>query len=155
MLWGLLNVALGALKLDLKRVVRDMSVTAALALAALVVLLVAAGFGLALLYVWLQMQLGTLDALAIIAGGCAVIGLILLALAIWRPRGKQGAARRAAAPPPPREEATAGAAGAAAGAQGTRVIEEAIAAMKEGSRETMLAAVAMAVVAGVVLGRKI
>ena len=38
---------------------------------------------------------------------------------------------------------------------GERAIEDAVAAMQQGSRETMLAALALALVAGVTLGRKL
>ena len=100
-------------------------------------LLVAAGFGLSLLYVWLQQIYGTMIALAIIGGGCALLALILLALAMVRPGRRQ----RAHAPQP--------------ALTGNRTVDEAITAMQQGSRESMLAALALAVVTGVTLGRKL
>ncbi len=79
-------------------------------------------------------------ALAIVAGGAAVLAAILLMIAFLRPASRPQP--RAEVPPP-----------AVAGAQ--RGVEEAIAAVQQGSRESMLAAIAMAVVAGVTLGRKL
>ena len=126
---------------EFKRRIHALTVTAALMLAAVAIVLVAIGFGLSLLYVWLQQIYGTMPALGIIAGGCAVLSLILFMFAFLRP-----ASRRQ----PPRvadgvERATAG---------GERAIEEAIAAVQHGSREAMLAALALAVVAGLTLGRR-
>ena len=140
MLSALLDVGMKLVALDLRRRLRAATVTAVLALIAFVILLVAAGFGLALLYVWLQQVVGTVPALAILAGGCAVLALILLAIAFLRP-----GPRRA-----PRREAPAGRDGST-----ERMIEDALAAVQQGSRESMLAAVALAVVTGVILGRKL
>jgi hypothetical protein len=136
MLAALLKFGVNLFAFDLRRSLRAATLTAVLTLFAFVVLLAAAGFGLALLTVWLQQALGTLPALAIVAGGCAVVALILLAIAFLRP----GRRRR---PPPARDGST------------ERMIDEAIAAVQQGSRESMLAAVMLAVVTGVMLGRKL
>jgi hypothetical protein len=125
---------------ELKRRVRALTVTAALMLAAVAVVLVAIGFGLSLLYVWLQQIYGTMPALAIIAGGSAGLALILFMIAFLRPASR------------PRRDADASerAIGSA-----QRSVDEAIAAVQQGSRESMLAALALALVAGVTLGRKL
>lgn len=140
MLASFIKLAASVARFDLRGRLRALTITVVLALLALVALLVACGFGLSLLYVWLQQTLGTMPALAIIAGGCAVLALILLALAFAR----QG--RRSPHRAPPRGEHDAST---------ERVIEDALAALKQGSRESMLAAVALAVVTGVILGRKL
>ena len=130
-----------------KQRIRALTVTAALTLAAVAVILVAIGFGLSLLYVWLQQIYGTMPALGIIAGGCAVLGLILFLIAFLRPaaRARARAARRDA-------DASGGTL-----ASGERAIDEAVAAVQQGSRESMLAALSLslALVAGVILGRKL
>jgi hypothetical protein len=143
MLATLLKLGLHLLKLrlDLRRSLRALTVTAVLTLIALAILLVAAGFGLSLLTVWLQQALGTMPALAIVAGGCALAGLSLLAIAFLRPGRRPP--HRVAPPPAGRDGST------------ERMIDEAIAAMQQGSRESMLAAVVLAVVTGVILGRKL
>ena len=83
-------------------------------------------------------------ALAIMAGGCAVLALIFLGFAFWRPQSKRKAALRAAS------QADSGA------STGTeQMLHEAMTAMQQGSRESMVAAVALALVTGVMLGRKI
>ena len=142
MLASLMKLAASLIDFDLRGRLRALTITAVLALLALVALLVACGFGLSLLYVWLQQMLGTMPALAIIAGGSALLALILLALAFARP-GRRAPPRRAS----PR--------GAPNGASTDRLIEDALAALQQGSRESMLAAVALAVVAGVILARKL
>ena len=128
-----MNLCMGQFKRRLLTLTR----IAVLALFALVALLVAAGFALSLLYVWLQQIYGTMIALAIVAGGCALLAVILLALAMLRPRRRQHAHVPQPAP------------------TGNRTLDEAITAMQQGSRESMLAALALAVVTGVTLGRKL
>jgi hypothetical protein len=139
MLASLIKLGVNLITLDLRRSLRALTVTAVLTLIALAILLVAAGFGLSLLTVWLRQALGTMPALTIVAGGCALAGLSLLAIAFLRP------GRRRAAPPPQAERS----------ASTERMIDEAIAAMQQGSRASMLAAVVLAVVTGVILGRKL
>jgi type VI protein secretion system component VasK len=121
-----------------KQRIRSLTVTLMLTLVAVAVVLVAIGFGLSLLYVWLQQLYGTMPALAIIAGGCAVLALILFMIAFLRPASR------------PRVEAPEPATGSA-----QRSIEEAVAAVQQGSRESMLAALALALMAGVTVGRKL
>jgi hypothetical protein len=148
MLASITNTVLHLIKLDLKARLRAMTVTAVLALIGLVLLLTAIGFGLALLYVWLQQVLGTVIALAIIAGACVLLALVLFAAAAWRPKPGNKPAHRA--PPPPSRPETA------TGSTATdRMIEDAVAAMQQGSREQMLAAMSLALVTGIILGRKV
>ena len=128
---------------DCKWRIHALKVTAALTLAAVAVVMVAIGFGLSLLYVWLQQIYGTMPALAIIAAGCAVLGLILFLIAFLRPASHPRAIRRDA-------DVSGGTI-----ASGERPIDEAIASVQQGSRETMLAALSLALVAGVILGRKL
>jgi hypothetical protein len=137
MLAALLKVGMKLLTLDLRARLRALTVTAVLTLIAFVILLAAAGFGLALLTVWLQQVLGTMPALAMIAGGCALLALILLAIAFLRPGPRRAAPQ------------------AERGGSSERMLEDAIAAVQQGSRESMLAAVVLAVVTGVMLGRKL
>jgi hypothetical protein len=103
--------------------------------------LVAIGFGLSLLYVWLQQIYGTMPALGIIAGGCAGLALILFMIAFLRPASRR---MRHSANLSQRIIAT-----------GERAVDESIDAVQQGSRETMLVALATALVAGVALGRKL
>ena len=122
------------------RRVHRLKVTALLIGAGAALMLVAAGFGLALLNLWLQQLYGIMIAYAIIGGGCAVMALILCAAASWRPASQPRPAPHAAAAP----EFDAA----------RRSFDEAIAAVQHGSRETMLAALALAVVAGLTLGHR-
>ncbi|HEY0223606.1 MAG TPA: hypothetical protein VGC38_03750 [Pseudolabrys sp.] len=137
----MLGLVLKILQGGVQRRVHKFSVTLALMLAGIVFMLVAGGFGLTLATAWLQQVYGTTIAHAVVGGGCAVIGLILLAFAFWRP-----AARPRAVP----HEAVAPEIEAA-----RHTFDEAIAQMQGGSRETMLAALSLAIVAGIVLGRKL
>ena len=149
MLGSLANAVLSLIKLDLKARLRAMTVSAVLMLVGVALLLTALGFGLALLYVWLQQMLGTIIALAIIAGACILLALILFALAAWRPKPGGKPAHRAPPPPPPRAESAAGS------TTTDRMIDEALSAMQQGSREQMLAALSLALVTGIILGRKV
>jgi type VI protein secretion system component VasK len=149
MLASITNTVLHLIKLDLKARLRAVTVTAVLMLVGVVLLLTAIGFGLALLYVWLQQVLGTVIALAIIAGACVLLALILFAVAAWRPKPGDKPAHRAPPPPPPRPESVTGSAAT------DRMIEDAVAAMQQGSREQMLAALSLALVTGIILGRKV
>jgi len=146
---SLLETVFKLIKLDIKARLRAMTVSAVLTVVGLALLLTALGFGLALLYVWLQQMLGTIVALAIVAGACALLALILFAIAAWRPKPGDKPAKRAAPPqPPPRPKGTSG--------SGTtdHLIAEAVGAMQQGSREQMLAALSLALVTGIILGRK-
>ncbi len=143
MLSSALNLALRLFRFDLKRSVHSMIVTMALTLAALLAWVIAAGFGLSLLYIWLDRIEGTMLALTIIAGGGATLGLVLLLIAFLRPNR-----RRREAFEPRRRPVEARLAGS------ERMLDEAITAMQRGSRESMLAAVALALVAGLIVGRK-
>ncbi len=142
MLSTALNLALGLFRFDLKRSVRAMIVSTMLTLAALLAWVVAAGFGLSLLYVWLERSEGTVLALSLLAGGCAVLGLILLLIAFLRPRRRQ-------VPEPQHRTLKAGLAGS------EQMLDEAITEMQRGSRESMLAAVVLGLVAGMMVGRKL
>ncbi|MGA7972932.1 MAG: phage holin family protein [Pseudolabrys sp.] len=147
MLASLLDTVFKLIKLDLKARLRAMTVSAVLTVVGVALLLTALGFGLALLYVWLQQMLGTIVALAIVAGACALLALILFAIAAWRPKSGDKPVKRTASPPPRPESATGGSAT-------DRLLEEAVGAMQQGSREQMLAALSLALVTGIILGRK-
>ena len=136
----MLDLALKLLQSGVHRRVHRLKVTAVLVLAAAAFMLVAIGFGLALLTLWLQQIYGTMTADAIVGGGCAAIGLILLAVAFWR-----GPSHARAAP----HEAVAPEFDAA-----KRSFEEALGTVQHGSREAMLAALALALVTGLTLGRR-
>lgn len=133
---------------DLKHGLRALTLKVVLVLTGAAVMLVALGFGLSLLNVWLQQLYGTMPALAIVAGGCAVLALILFAIAFRRQRPPQPAA-------PPRAAPTDIEIARETIASSQRTIDESIAVLQQGSRESMLAAVALAVVTGVILGKKL
>jgi len=137
----MLGLVLKVLQGGVQRRVHKITVMLALTLAGVLCLAVASGFALALLTLWLQSIYGTTIALAIVAAGCGGVGLILLAVAFWGP------ARR---PRPLQHDAVTPEIEAA-----KRSFDEAMAAMQQGSRESMLAALSLALVAGIVLARKL
>ena len=150
MLGAITDTVLTLITLEIKARLRAMTVTAVLTLIGMVLLMTALGFALALLYVWLQIVLGTIVALAVVAGAAAFLALILFALAAWRPKpGSRKPVQHAPAPPPPPRAEDAG------GQSPTdRMIDEAITVMQQGSREQMLATLSLALVTGIVLGRR-
>lgn len=136
----MIDLILKLLQSGVHRRLHRLKVTALLTATGALLMFVAAGFGLALLTLWLQQLYGTAIAFAIVGGGCAAIALILFAVAFWHPHRE-----RRSAPPEmamPELDAT------------KRSFEEALAAVKGGSREAMLVALALAVVTGVTLGRR-
>jgi hypothetical protein len=137
----MLGLVLKILQAGVRRRVHKLTVTLVLTLVGAVFVLVAIGFGLALLTLWLQQIYGTIIAVSIVAGGCAAVGLILFALACWRPAPR---------PRPVHHEAVAPEIEAA-----KHTFDDAIAAVQQGSRESILVALSLAVAAGIVLGRKL
>jgi hypothetical protein len=135
----MIDVILKLLQSGVHRRLHRLKVTALLTAAGAVFMLVAAGFGLALLSVWLQQLYGTEIAFAI-GGGCAAVALVLFAVAFWHPHRERPAAAHETAMP---ELAAT-----------KRSFEEALAAVQGGSREAMLVALALAVATGVTLGRR-
>ncbi len=126
--------------LDIRRRVQTMTATAALVLMALAAFSIAAGFGVSLLHFWLAQTYGSMTALAILGGGFAVFSLFLFLIAFLRP------ARR---PAPPAQD------GERVLADAVRLVEDSIAGVRTGSRETVVATVLVAVLAGLALGRKL
>lgn len=149
MLASIAGTVLHLVRIDLRARLRAMTVTAVLTLIGVLLILTALGFGLALLYVWLAQMLGVVIALAIIGGGCVLLALVLFAIAAWRPRPGDRPAHRAPPPPPPPQQPRR-----AADTVTDRIVDDALSAMQQGSREQMLAALALALVTGIVLGRK-
>jgi type VI protein secretion system component VasK len=139
MLGSITSTVLNLVKFDLRARLRAMTVTAVLTVIGVLLILTALGFGLALLYVWLAQMLGMPVALAVIGGACALLALILFAIAAWRP----GPGTK-----PPRPER-------AADTATDRVLDDALAAIQGGSREQMATALALALVTGMMLGRKV
>lgn len=133
------ELVLKLLQSGVHRRLHRLKVTALLVASGAGLMLVAFGFGLELLSLWLQQLYGSMIAYAIIGGGCATAGLILCAVALWRPNGQPRPVPQAAAPDIDAAR---------------RSFEEAIVAVQHGSRETMLAALVLAVVAGLTLGRR-
>src|SRR5262245_51342421 len=89
---------LGAVGFDVKRQVRQIVVTAVLALVGAILVALALGFGIAALHEWLKHHYGTMPALGILGGGGAVLGIICLCLAFLRPGPRKGRAPATAAP---------------------------------------------------------
>jgi hypothetical protein len=143
----MLAAIFGAFAADVQRNVHAFKRTALLTAVAVVAAFVAAGFGLSLLTLWLEQLYGTMTALAIVGGGCAVLALILFAVVFWRQRPR-------VRPAPQVAEATDIDVARRTIADSERAIDDALTTMKQGTRESMLAAVSLAVVTGIILGRK-
>jgi hypothetical protein len=79
----------------LKRQVRHTVVTVILLLAGTIAVLIALGMGVSALYLWLQIELGTFAALAILGWAFALLGSALLGIALLRNRKKRRNRQRA------------------------------------------------------------
>jgi hypothetical protein len=138
---------LAAIGFDLKRQVRHIVVTVALAGVGAVLLMLAAGFGIAALFEWLKHHYGTLPALGILGGAWAVLGMIFLALAFFRPDPQRRPAAMAATPlqhP------------AAAIAQATeQAVDSASGLIREGSRKQVFGVLLVTALAGFLIGRRL
>lgn len=145
MLASLTSAAWNLIRLDLKSRLRAMRVTALLTLIGVALLLTAMGFGLALLYVELQQVLGTLIALAVVACSSVLLSLIFFALAAWRAKPRARAAYGVSSPPPSATSSTAA----------EHMIEEGISTLQQGSREQQLATLSLALVIGIILGKRL
>lgn len=143
----MIAVIVDAVAAEFGRVLRRLTLRALLTLIAFALLLAAFVSGLALLFVYLQTAFGTMTTLAVITGGNALLAAILLAVAF------RGARREA--PRPQKMAATEADEVRATIASTEGAIKEAAAALREGSHERMVQAVTTAIVAGIVLGRRL
>jgi hypothetical protein len=145
MLSIVLKLVSGLYRSALRRSMRRMMLIVALTLLALLAWMVAAGFGLLLAYVWLQPVEGTAPALAIMSGGCIALGLILLLVALfgWRHRRWRGASELL---------------GATSKTERIHIepaLKDGVAALQGSTQESILAAAALALVTGIMLGRRL
>lgn len=152
--------------IDLKAKIRAITLTVGLAVAGAVTAMITAGFAIALLYVWLQHNFGTVEALAIVAGGFALVTIVLFTIAFARPGQRS---KRVTEPPaaaadnaPDRADAAAksglgfGTLGVEkAMAYGEKVVDDAVGAVENGPRQSRLIALALAGLAGIILGRRL
>lgn len=144
----MLGSVLSLVGINLKQQVRQLVLTAVLALLGVILLLLALGFGIAALHEWLTLRYGTLPALGILGGAWAVLGTVLLCLAFLRPRR----AKRAAAAMPVANLQDP----AAAIAQATeQAVHSATGLVRDGSRSQVYGAIVIAALAGFLIGRRL
>jgi type VI protein secretion system component VasK len=137
--------------IDLKRLARETAITIVLAMLGVFAAMLALACGLAALYFWLELKLGTFAALGIVGGMAAVLAIVLFAIVFLRasrkPRARGEDAVRAAADS---VEASAAAI--------TRAADEAVNgaadAVRNGSRQQIATTIAVAALIGWVLGRR-
>jgi hypothetical protein len=141
----MLGVLLSIAKQNLKRQVQHTVMTVVLAAVGGIFICLALGFGIALLYQWLRVKFAVIEALAIMGGGWAVLGIILLLLAFLRSRPRQ---RRFHGVDPLAQPAMAA-------AQVTeQAIDNAKGIIRDGSRQQVFGAIIIAALAGFLLGRR-
>ena len=130
---------------DLKRKVRQTVMTMAFATIGAILILLALGFGIAALYEWLRLQVGTLSALGILGGAWAVLGILFLCLVFLRPQGRRRPATVVDLKDP-----------AAAIAQASeQAMNNASDLVREGSRKQVFGALVIAAAAGFLIGRRL
>jgi hypothetical protein len=147
MLGTVLSLAGVNLKRQVERKLREIVVTVVLATVGGILLAVAIGFGIALLHFWLKVRYGPQTALAVLAVGGAVLGLVCLGFAFLRPKGR----RRVDAVPVMSAHDPA-----VAVAQATeQAVHNVTGLMREGSRNQVFGAIVIAALAGFLVGRRL
>jgi len=147
MLGTVLSLAGVDVKRQVERRVRQIVITTVLAAVGAIMLALALGFGIALLYAWLELKYGAMPALAILAGGWAVLGIVLLGIAFLRPTRR----RRVNVAPAVNLKNPA-----VAIAQATeQAVDSASNLVREGSRQHVLGAIVVAALAGFLIGRRL
>jgi len=141
----MLGTVLGLVGFDLKRKVRQTVMTTVFAAIGGILILLALGFGIAALYEWLRLEVGTLRALGILGGAWAVLGIVFLCLAFLRPQGRRRPSTVVDLKDP-----------AAAIAQASeQAMNNASDLVREGSRKQVFGALVIAAVAGFLIGRRL
>jgi hypothetical protein len=137
---------------DLKSLARETAITIILALLGTFMAMLGLALGFVALYLWLELKLGTFAALGILGGTSALLAAVLFAVAFRRgprkPRPRTEDALRAAADP---LQAPAAAMARAA----DEAVNGAADIVRNGSRQQIAGTIALAVLIGWVLGRRL
>ena len=147
---------IGWTKDQVRRQTRYTAVMVALAVVAILAALGAAVVGLVALYFWLSMQMSPFTALGIIGGGLLVLALILAGVASVRrrpplaPRPRLQIAQPAALLDTLRQDTFDKAL-----ADNEEILNLAAGALRDGSRPVVLGTLAIAVVMGLIAGRRL
>jgi hypothetical protein len=137
--------------IDLKRLARDAAITVALAVCGAFAAILALGFGVGALYLWLELTLGVFAALGILGGSSALLAIVLFAVAFRRaprkPRAVANDALQAAIGPAQTSAASI-----------VRVADEAVKGatdfVRDGSRQQIASTIAVAALIGLLIGRR-
>lgn len=140
----MLSALLGLIGIDLKREVRNVAVTIALAASGAFLAILTIAIALRALYLWLEVQWGTFLALGILGALSAILAAVLFYVAFRSKRAK----------PPTRRENPLSASAAAMAEAGEQAMNEATDAVSKGSRKQMYSTLLIAVLAGLILGRR-
>jgi len=140
----MLSALLGFVGIDLKREVRNVAVTIALAASGAFLAILTIAIALRALYLWLELQWGTFPALGILGALSAILAAVLFYVAFRSKRPK----------PPPRRENPLNATAAAIAEAGEQAMHEATESVRSGSRKQMYSTILIAALAGLILGRK-
>src|SRR5262245_27438620 len=146
---------IGWAKGEIRRQTRYAALTAGFAIAGALALLGAIVVGLIALYTFIEIHHGPFVALGVVGGGLAVLGLLLLALALFRSRPRPEA--------PPRLESAQLATllsalteeGVGAAASSSEPAKAATNTRQRLSRQALLGVLALAAVAGILIGRRL
>jgi hypothetical protein len=125
--------------LDLKRQVRRIAVTILLLLAGTVATVLALAMTFWALYLWLQLQLGSIAALGIMGGALLLVAGVLFALAFRRANGKM----KPDQPSPPANRAA-----------DDELLAAAVDLVRRGPRGSAIAMIVLAIAAGWLVGRR-
>jgi hypothetical protein len=135
---------LAAVGIDLKREVKNITLTVVFALLGAVLTIVAVAIGLRALYLWLELHLGVFPALGILGGACLLIALALFGYAFMRNDAK----------PKVRPQNPLRASALSLVEASEEAMNNATSLVREGSSKQVYSTILVAALAGVLVGRR-
>jgi hypothetical protein len=135
---------LAVIGIDLKREVKNITVTVVFALLGAFLIILAVAIGLRALYLWLEFRLGVFPALGILGGACLLIALALFGYAFMRHDAK----------PKVRPQNPLRASALSLVEASEEAMNDATRLLRQGSSKQVYSTILIAALAGVLVGRR-
>jgi hypothetical protein len=140
----MISSLLAAIGIDLKREVKNITMTVVFALLGAFLTILALAIGLRALYLWLELHLGVFPALGILGGASLLIALSLFGYAFMRKDAK----------PKVRPQNPLRASALSLAEASEQAMNEASGLVRHGSRQQVYSTILIAALAGVLVGRR-